>query len=216
MEVGVDAGGLHPPVPDIAEDVGRDRRARQQNEPHGESDQENRREPAASRHALRLPLDDEPSRRGVGHRLQQQDNSHLGVVELRNSDCAGERQGYQANRQREKRPIETGDPLHSASLSNSPQARRSFKSEVSSSDCISARECRASWGRSSRKKDRPSNSCDLSIRSAPTSSSSYHFGSTCTDRSSSAARSSVCRATCSVLQAMSWNSRGCIAFMPSR
>jgi hypothetical protein len=134
---------LHAPIPDIAEDIGRNRRAGQQDKAHAESDEENRREPSASRHALGLALDDEPGGRGVGHGLQQQDDSDLRVVELCDSDGAGEREGHQAQRQREERQFEAGDPLHSAALPNSPQARRSFKSEVSSNDYISARECRA-------------------------------------------------------------------------
>src|SRR5262249_19013561 len=207
VKIRIDAGGLHAAVPDVAEEVSRNRRSRQEQAAHDNADDENGREWAAAPCALRPPPHHEPGGDGIRHALEQKKDADVGVVEVRNPDGAAGRKSQQAPREGQQRPIKPRDPLHSAALRNALRLRRSLSSEVSTSDRISARVCCARAGRRSGAKDWPSNNSASSIFSPAMSSMSYHVGRICTGRSNSAARSSVCCATCSVLHAIFWNSR---------
>ena len=92
MQIWIDARALNAAVPDVAEDVGGNRRARQNEAAHGKADDENGRERAAAVRAALPASDDEPSRNGIGHGLQQRGDAGVGVVEGGDPDRAGDRQ----------------------------------------------------------------------------------------------------------------------------
>ena len=153
IKIWIDAGGLHAAVPDIAEEVGRNRRSGQEQAAHGNADDENGRERAAAPRALRPSPDHEPCRDGVRHALEQEKDADFRVVEVRNPNCAGGRKHEQASAERQKRPIEPGDAPHSAAPFNGLKAKRSSRSEASISDWINARVCRGCAGQRSGAKD---------------------------------------------------------------
>jgi hypothetical protein len=128
MKIRIDAGGLDAAVPDIAKEIARDGRSRQEQEPHSSADEENAQKRAAARSVLRAAADDKPARGGVRRTLQQHNHADFGIVEVCNHQGAGGRKDQQAACKRQKRPIEPCDPFHSAALPNSFRARRFLKS----------------------------------------------------------------------------------------
>ena len=153
IKIWIDAGGLHAAVPDVAEEVGRNRRSGQEQAAHGNAHDEDGRERSAAPGALRSSPDHEPCGDGIRHALEQENDADVRVVEVRNPDCAGGGKGQQAPRKRQQRPIESRDPPHSAALRNASRQRRSLRSDVSTSAWISARVCRGCAGQRSGAKD---------------------------------------------------------------
>ncbi len=116
MQVGIDAGALHATVPDVAENIGRDRSARQQHQPHGKCDDQDGGEGAAVVGAVRRSFQDEPDRNCIGHRLQQRQHAGIDVIEGGDPQRAGGRKQQQAEPEPKQRPIEPAPALHSAAL----------------------------------------------------------------------------------------------------
>src|SRR5262249_54545269 len=203
LKIWIGAGGLPAAAPDVREGGRGNAGAGQEQAAHGNADDENGRERTSAARALRRFPEHEPRRDGIRHALEQEKDAHFRVVEVRHRDRADGRKGQQAPRKCQQRPIEPRDPLHSAALRNALRLRRSLRSEVSTSAWINACVCRGCAGQRSGANARPSNSSARNISNPATSSTSYHVGRICTGSSNSAARSSVCCATCSVLQAMS-------------
>src|SRR5262249_26241396 len=125
---------------------GRNRYSREEKAGNGNADDENGRERTSAARAVRPSPDHEPRCDGIRPALEQEKDADARVVEVRNRHCAGGRKHKQASAERQKRPIEPGDAPHSAAPLNALKARRSSRSEVSTSDRISARVCRGCAG----------------------------------------------------------------------
>ena len=147
VKIWIDTGGLDAAVPDIAEEVVGNRRSRQEKTPHGDAGEKNGRKRAAARNALGRAAQDEPGCDRIRYGLEEEKDADLGVVEAVDCGSAGGRQHQQAARERQQRPIEAGDPFHSAAPRNASRARRSLSCELSSNDWNSARVCRGCAGR---------------------------------------------------------------------
>src|SRR5258708_25067026 len=152
MKIWIDTGGLHAAVPDVAEEVVRNRRSGQEKTAHGNADEKNGRERSSARRAVRPSPDHEPCGDGIRHALEQENDADVRVIEVRNPDCTDGRKRQQAASKRQQRPMEPRDPPHSAALRNALKTRRSLKSEVSINDWISARVYRGCAGQRSGAK----------------------------------------------------------------